>query len=353
MYSDKGSPRKPFGETPCTQLHQLLIRAGVSKSMMESQERCPENQRRQWYQEQYISAFGLSKNDLKFLDALSTLFLTGEVSYYNNGYQHYRSILEGHSWVVDLLEPNIPQLMSAGLIRFPRLNGDERYRLIHRTFFELTPPAKDIIKYDWAGEGIGDEGEGMVHRLGMWIAYFWLSETYGATERGCPDERYLIVNRYPTVNGFELDVAVRYIGGGIDGDPDPKTAVEIEADSLHMESTMNDIRKMGNACRDTIWVFPKREVLSAVVNEAVYRGVFEEMRPVPDTLALRGHRDTWTKRLKNAEPSGDLPIEYNPVRRVYTYEGLIDELRETRSDLFHDTTYGYRSDRERAQKDSD
>lgn len=334
-------------------LHRELMDAGVTSTARASHDRIPANQRCDWYRTQYAKHFDLRSRDFLFLDVLADLFLEGEVNYTTeDGCSHYRTILEGHSWLVEYIEPNLTALKKAGLLRYPKINGEERKRLNHRTFYELTPSAKHIINNDWSGEGIGEEGEGIVHRLGVWITYFWLSEKYCNHEHGDPHSAGLLVNRYPSFQGTELDLTVEYFGltGTVENSiwDRPKTIVEIESDSKHLEDSERDAYKMGHVCRDTVWVFPTRSVLADVVNEMLIRGFASNMdftSLIPETLPLRGHRDTWNKRLETAETNRE-KVDFFPIRRVYTYQGLADELRnEMCPELFFDTSSGYWSDK--------
>lgn len=323
-----------------TRRHQALLETGKLDgghySIKRRRRVLSKEQRTRWLREQYKKLLGLSDSDLQFVAALANLEVNGVVHFVDSEGEpvtrdHF--ITEGHKWLVDRLEPDLRRLLDAGLIRKPHINGEPRERLIHRTFFDLTPSGRDLINIDYSGEGVGDLGEGVVHRLGVHLYYWWAQKRWDEWDHELVD---LESTRYPVIDGREYDVVVKnHLALEFqDGSEPPWVVAEIETDSNHWDGLEADALKLGHTRARSVWVFPNREVLVECLNELTMRGYCGLQYPVPKTLAMRNHRDTYNKRLKEVDYETS-NVNYSPVDYVYTFTSLVDDLKDWRPELFY------------------
>lgn len=320
-------------------LHQGLIDKGVSKETIEVRgwnANTTEN-KINWLRDKYNELYWFDNDDWKFLYALKQLNREGQLTVTYSGERHRYYLPQGHRDIVSLADPDLEKLQKAGLIRRPLLNGEPRKRILKRTFWELTPSAKDCFDVDWSAPNEGDMGEGLVHRLGVWLGYWWAVERY--EEKTHELHAQTDVKRYHNVDRNVLDLSVEFFHDESGTADAQEAAIEVEADSRHMHDTERDVWKMGNVTPETIWIFPTREVLVDVLQEMSLRG-FTGLNPdeVPETLAVQNHRDTYNHRLEatgRTAPTAWSSMTYHPMGEVYTYSAITADLKETRPELFH------------------
>lgn len=287
-------------------------------------------------QKHYREKLGITEDDFWFIECIGHLEVQGVVHIHDGQgtpitRDHY--LTEGHRWVVDRFDPDIERLREVGLIQKPHVDGDPRDRIIYRRFWDLTPSGRDLVDIDKAGVNIGDPGEHVVHKLGHHMTRWW------AEEQWCGNDFHEIES-YPTVNGAELDFCVWSLGGfqfidGKDVDKHVRRAFEIETGVSDPSGDLqNDALKLAHTRGDSIWAFPNREVLVKALDELTLRGYTGLNHPIPETLAIRNHRDTYNKRLAEAKPE-NTHLPYDAVDRVMTYKQLVDDLKEWRPELFY------------------
>jgi hypothetical protein len=203
--------------------------------------------------------------------------------------------------------------------------------MIRRRFWDLTVSGRDLVDIDYSGEGIGDPGEHVVHRIGIHLVRWWCEERWDRA-------RHMEFETYPTIEGAQLDYVVWNKGGyqnvqGEDIDKHPLHLWEVETGFSDWGDLEGDAHKLAFLRGTSRWVFPNREVLVEVLDQLTMRG-YTGLETVPKTLAVRNHRDTFNKRLKESEPE-ITDLNHPPVDRVLTYQSLVDDLKELRPELFY------------------
>lgn len=289
-------------------------------------------------QKHYREKFDVAEQDLLFLECIAHLEVRGSVHLLNsNGEQATREyyLTEGHRWVVDRFDPDLDTLRKLGLIQKPYIDGESRERIIHRRFWDLTSSGRDLVDIEFSGENVGDPGEHVVHKIGHHLTRWWSSEKWG-------DNDLLENESYPTVDGAQLDFCVWNKGGfqfvdGEDVDKHTRHVFEIETGTSDVDGIVSDASKLAYARGDSWWVFPTRAVLVKALDELTLRGYTGLNRPIPETLAVRNHRDTYNKRLESSEPEIEW-LNHPPVQHVMTYKQLVDELKQWRPELFYGTS---------------
>jgi hypothetical protein len=338
-----------YGSDGRPELHEGLIQKGISKATIQVRgyKHNPAENKIRWLHDQYDKLWHTTENDWKFIEGLTRLHRNGQVLLLNNGPDRYYYLPQGHRWLVEAFDPDLDKLQKAGLIRRPSINGEKRERIMKRTFWELTPSAKDLSDTEWSGDGEGDMGEGVVHRLGVWLAYWWVVETHEKL-----DHEYhanVLAKRYHRVNGSVMDVSVEYTNGEPRDTQSQELVIEVEADSRHVEATDADVWKLC-AQRRNAWIFPTREVLVDVLQEMSFRGYTGlDESEIPETLAVRNHRDTYNHRLDRVNgraPEAWQSMMYHPMQEVYTYALIAEDLREVRPELFRGESKESRDKRE-------
>lgn len=284
----------------------------------------------------YREEFPLTESDLKFVAALGYLEIDGKIFFEHPETDervtrtHY--ISEGHRWLVDWFEPNIDLLERLDLIGPPYIDSEPRERIINRRFYNLTPSGRDVVDRTFSGENTGDVGENVVHRLGMHLTRWWAEEKWDWNEQ-------MSSEMYPTIEGAELDFCMWQEGGlqfvgGKDVDKHTRHVFEVETGTSDVAGIESDARKLAYLRGDSWWVFPTRDVLVGVLDALTIRGYTGLSIPIPETLAMRDHRDTYNKRLERVEPEIS-ELNHPPVNRVVTYKQLMDELKQWRPELFY------------------
>jgi len=86
--------------------------------------------------------------------------------------------------------------------------------------------------------------------------------------------------------------------GGEDIDKYVRHAFEIETGTADVSGMESDAQKLAYFRGDSWWVFPAGAVLVKALDELTLRGYTGLSRPIPKTLAVRNHRDTYNKRLE-------------------------------------------------------
>lgn len=283
----------------------------------------------------YLEEFPLTETDIQFVAGLGYLEIDGKLFFEDpeTGERitrdHY--ITEGHRWLVDYLDANIELLEELGLIGPPHIDGEPRERIIKRRFWNLTPSGRDLVDRTFSGENVGDVGENVVHRLGVHLVNWWCKERWGCTH-------HMEFEMYPSVQGAEMDYLVWNKGGyqsvqGEDVDKHPLHLWEIETGYSDWGDLEGDVHKMAHLRGTAWWVFPTRDVLVRVLEEMSMRG-YTGLDGVPETLAIRDFRDTYDKRLEDAEREMT-ELNHPPVERVRTFKQLADDLRDSRPELFY------------------
>ena len=292
-----------------------------------------------YLRKKYQEEFPITEDDLSFVIALGWLEIDGKLYFQHpeTGERltrdHY--ITEGHRWLVDRFDPNIELLEELGLIGPPYIDSEPRERIIRRRFWNLTPSGRDLVDRAFTGENTGDTGENVVHRIGMHLCRWWCEERWDwAIEKDVID-----VEPYSHADGSEMDLVVWNEGGyqtvdGEDVDKYPRHLFEVETGMSDWNDLEGDANKMAYLRGDSWWIFPTREVAVKVLDELTLRGYTGLDRPIPETLAMRNHRDTYTKRLQDSDP-GLSHLNHPPVECVLTYKQLVDDLKDWRPELFY------------------
>lgn len=284
----------------------------------------------------YREEFPLTEADLKFVAALGYLEIDGEIFFEHpeTGERVTRThfITEGHRWLVDWFDPNLELLERLDLIGPPYIDSEPRERIIHRRFWNLKPSGRDLVDRTFSGENAGDTGENVVHRLGMHLANWWSEEKWDWNDQMVPE-------MYPTIEGAELDFVMWQKGGlqfvnGEDIDKHTRHVFEIETGTSDVSGIESDATKLAYLRGDSWWVFPNRDVLVGVLDELTIRGYTGLSMPIPETLAMQEHRDTYNQRLEVAEPEIGR-LNHPPVEHVMTFKMLVDDLKEWRPELFY------------------
>ena len=328
-----------YGSDGRPELHEGLIQKGISKVTIQVRgyKHNPAENKIKWLRNKYEICYHLGEDEWWFLEGLMRLHRTGEVLLMKkNGPDRYYYLPQGHRWLVDSFNPDLDTLEKAGLIRRPSVNGEPKKRIMRRTFWELTPSAKDLFDTDWTGPGEGDMGEGIVHRLGVWLGYWWVVEI----QENMNHELHADVRakRYHPVGGSVMDLAVERVHGETGEPQSQEMVIEVEADSRHTDSTERDLWKLCTY-RHNAWIFPTREVLVDVLKEMSFRGFTRLTESnIPETLAVQNHRDTYNHRLDRVNdlaPEAWESMNYHPIQEVHTYASIAADLRELRPELFY------------------
>ncbi|MFC6720728.1 hypothetical protein [Halobacteriaceae bacterium SHR40] len=277
----------------------------------------------------------MSEADLLFIECLAHLEVQGGVHLKNlTGERETRDhyLTEGHRWVVNRFDPDLDKLQDLELIQKPYIDGESRERIIRRRFWDLTSSGRDLVDIDFSGKNIGDPGEHVVHKLGHHLTRWWAKEQWG-------DNDFLEIESFPTIDGAELDFVVWNKGGfqmvgGEDIDKYVRHSFEIETGTADVSGIESDAQKLAYLRGDSWWVFPTRAVLVKALDELTLRGYTGLSRPIPETLAVRNHRDTYNTRLEGSEPEIEW-LNHPPVQHVMTYKQLVDDLKQWRPELFY------------------
>lgn len=285
----------------------------------------------------YREEFQLTEADLKFVAALGYLEVDGEIFFEHpeTGERVTRThyITEGHRWLVDWFNPDLELLERLDLIGPPYIDSEPRERIIHRRFWNLTPSGRDLVDRTFSGENTGDTGENVVHRLGMHLTRWWSEEKWDWNDQ-------MEFEMYPTIEGAELDCVMWQKGGlqfvnGEDVDKHTRHVFEVETGTSDVGGIESDATKLAYLRGESWWVCPTRDVLVGVLEELTMRGYTGLSMPIPETLAMRGHRDTYNLRLEGADPE-IASLNHPPVDHVMTFKMLIDDLKEWRPELFYE-----------------
>lgn len=338
-----------YGSDGRPELHEGLIQKGISKATIQVRgyKHNPAENKIRWLHDQYDKLWHTTENDWKFIEGLTRLHRDGQVLLLNNGPDRYYYLPQGHRWLVKTFDPDLDKLQKAGLIRRPSINGEKRERIMKRTFWDLTPSAKDLSDTDWSGDGEGDMGEGIVHRLGVWLAYWWAVETREKIDHELHAD--VRAKQYHRVNGAVMDVTVERVHDEPGEWQSQELAIEVEADSRHMRATEEDVWKLGWHYNN-VWIFPTRKVLVDVLKEMSFQGFTRlDEDEVLETLAVVNHRDTYNHRLDRVNdlaPEAWPSMMYHPMQEVYTYSSIAEALREVRPELFRGESKESRDKRE-------
>lgn len=240
------------------------------------------------------------------------------------------TILEGHRWIADALNIDFSALQAAGLVERPTLNGEPRDRLLYRRFWQLTPSGRDIVFEPHSGQGVGDPGEQLVHRLGVWLVVFWLQATDA-------DAKFKL-ERYEEIDGHTYDLVQYRAGRGSWPQTDGQVhrAVEVETGLADPQSVETDAKKLGSVPGESVWVFPTKDVLRNVVtalNQRGYVGLDGEQVPGRGNELPAVEIEECQRRVRIATQQADLSWE--AMTQVHTYRELARKLRHIAPEYFY------------------
>ncbi|WP_226042484.1 hypothetical protein [Natrinema sp. DC36] len=326
QHSDGSTKHKKLYE------HCAEVKRGVERRSRRIGEEAKVNYLWKKYREEYP----ITEADLKFVAGLGWLEIDGEIYFkdHETGERVTRThyISEGHRWLVDWFDPNLELLERLDLVGPPYIDSEPRERIINRRFYNLTPSGRDLVDRTFSGENVGDTGENVVHRLGMHLTNWWSEEKWDWNDQMLPE-------MYPTIEGAELDFCMWQKGGlqfvnGEDVDKHTRHVFEVETGTSDVDGIVTDATKLAYLRGDSWWVFPTRDVLVGVLEELTMRGYTGLSRPIPETLAMRNHRDTYNQRLEDVEPEIS-ELNHPPVEHVMTFKMMVDDLKEWRPELFY------------------
>ena len=291
-------------------------------------------------QREYQRCFGIELADWNFLEALARVrnaMTRQTVLPHPDKDPQITDIWKGHAPIRDFYGADIDALLTAGLIRRPRVMGEERKRIIHKPYYVLTAEATDCIDAGVVGPGVGDLGESITHAVG--------ARLYGAFMRKkLKDDCGVRVEYYDDslLDDHEIDVVVYLRLDDADGwrlfsIGEVKTVLSSEQEAL------NSLFKLGSIqapCKH--WIAPRRELINEIISIAAVRGWFS-IGSIPETLALETSRTSnlrsTNQRLEEGEYRGQDnggPI-YVPITKGFSYEMLYRKLKSREPSLFDAT----------------
>lgn len=294
----------------------------------------------------YQDAFGVTPLEWKFLESLASLrnAMTKNIwlvrrpddaAHLTERESILVNLFSGHGVVRDFFEVNIGKLTDAGLLQFPRINGNTRKRLNYKPYYVLTPEAGDCIARRLVGTNIGDLGETVVHSLGARMAGEVLTQR-AKQATGCP-----AIARYyddlETPGNEDLDVLV-YIQHDEGHTHELWAVAEVKTGWSKPSELEDSLYKMGNVrTKRKFWVFPTRDLANRMVEHARTRGWYE-MDAIPESLPLRttlssGIRST-NDRIDDGDFAGKQFVPYPPMTGVLSYRAMYNNLKEIDPALF-------------------
>lgn len=291
----------------------------------------------------YEKCFGICNTDWKFLRALGSVrngMIASTVLTHGEGKTQdciTTTLLKGHGPIRDLFDANINQLVEAGLIRYPRIRGEKRQRVIYKPYYVLTPEATDCIDVGLVGPQVGDLGESVVHAVGARLYGEYMKRRV-ARETG----------RKPTVEYYSdlpldkhtIDIAIylphreKSYGRDLYAVGEVKTALGSDREVLDSMHKMGAVR-----CEHKHWIAPRRELINEILNVAAVRDWYT-LNVVPETLPLEtnpnsGIRST-NDRIAESTFSPDVPGSpmATPLTRGFSYMHLYHAVKKSDPALF-------------------
>lgn len=304
---------------------------------------------RQYLKRRYGKYFDITDADWQFLEALATvrsgmekniIFTHGDGPEQDYIFTH---LLKGHGPIRDLYGANVEQLLEAGLLRQPRIWGEQRRRIIHKPYYVLTPAATDCIETGTVGPGIGDLGESVTHAVGarLYGEYIkqWVRDKTG-------DSTTITYYDDAILDDHDIDIAVRTYPPGQRHKQQLYAVGEVKTVLSSDEEALNSLRKLGAVrCEHKHWIAPRRELINRIVNVAALRGWYT-MDQVPETLALEtapdsGIRSTNDRIAASEYVPRDLGMpQSTPLTAGYSYAMLYREVKQAKPTMFDQPVVG-------------
>lgn len=283
--------------------------------------------------DKYTELLNLTPAHLAALDTIATLARYGKAQLtddHDDPITPTHTILEGHRWIEDTLGIDFSVLEAVGLVVRPSIDGEPRDRLIHRRFWQLTPSGRDVVFESHSGQGVGDPGEALVHRLGVWLALFWV--------QAVSDDSKFTTNRYEQIDEYTYDLVQYRAGRGSWPQTDGRVhrAVEVETGLADPQGLVTDATKLGAVPGESIWLFPNKAVLRKVVsalNQRGYVGLDRERVPGQGDELPAVTIEECQRRVRIGTQQADLPWE--AMTSVHTYRELARKLRKIAPEYFY------------------
>ena len=284
----------------------------------------------------YGKYYGITDADWQFLEALASVrsgLQKNTILTHGEGPQKaciHTHLLKGHAPLRDLYDVDVEPLFAAGLLRRPRICGEERKRIIHKPYFVLTPEATDCIDVGLVGPGVGDLGESVTHAVGARLYGEYMKHRI-SQETG--DSASVTYYDDLILDDYDVDVAVHTYPPGRSHEKQLYAVGEVKTVISREKEALDALHKLGAVqCEVKHWITPRREMINEIVNIAVRRGWYT-MDPVPETLSLEtaagsGIRST-NDRLAASEYVAHgmgMPLT-TPLTAGFSYEMLYRKLK--------------------------
>ncbi|SDR06806.1 hypothetical protein [Natronobacterium texcoconense] len=279
----------------------------------------------------YEKCFGITHAEWKFLDGLAAVRVPSLAPTFlsrsdgNSRESIGMNLLKGHGPIRDFYGANTDRLHEAGLLRYPRVCGAERRRILNKPFFVLTPEATDCIDKGVVGPNVGDLGESVVHALGVQLYSMYMRiRAVRETGKSATAEHYTDI----VLDDYDLDVAIFVYPSGESHKKELYAVGEVKTALSAENEAITAMHKMGGVrCNHKHWIAPKRDLLNKIVNIAAIREWYS-LDEVPETLALEtnsnsGIRST-NERLTESEFCPNVPGSplSTPLTEVHSYTML-------------------------------
>lgn len=291
----------------------------------------------------YTKHFDITHSDWRFLKALASVRngLTQNIVL-THGDENPRdmittNLLKGHGPIRDLYDVQPKTLIDADLLRYPRIRGEQRERIIYKPYYVLTPEATDCISANTTGPGVGDLGESVTHAVGARLYGQFMKHRVTQNTDLKPSIEYyddLILDDH------DIDVAVRVYPPGKSHEKELYAIGEVKTVLGSDAEAINSLYKTGVVqCEHKHWIAPRRELINKIINIAAHRGWYTLDR-VPDTLPLQTRTESGIRstndRIANSDYAVDTPglPPTTPLTEGFSYELLYRELKESDPTIF-------------------
>lgn len=339
MNNTKGSETLADHDELFTRRRCSIDRASIVQDIIAGQYATAQTRLRREYQQ----CFDLEPSDWGFLTGIAavrnamparTILTHGTDEQQDCIFTH---LLKGHGPIRDLFGASIKKLLEAGLLRYPRISGEERQRIIHKPYYAITPEATDCIDEGLVGPNVGDLGESVAHAVGTRLYGEYMRRRFSQMGYEVWIEYYDDL----LLDDHDIDVAV-FVRESDDQNGRTLFSVgEVKTTLSSDQEAINSLVKMGAVrdCPSKHWIAPRRELINEIVNVAAAREWYSINR-VPETLALETTHSSGTRgtndRLEGSEFVADnvgTPLT-TPLTKGFTYEMLYRELKEMEPSLF-------------------
>lgn len=292
---------------------------------------------------EYQQCFDLEASDWGFLNGIAAVrnaMPARTILTYGSSAQEdciFTHLLKGHAPIRDLYGANIETLFEAGLIRYPRISGEERKRIIHKPYYALTPAATDCINEGLVGPNVGDLGESVAHAVGIRLYGEYMRRWFSEMGYDVWIEYYDDL----LLNDHTVDVAVFIRQSDESNGRTLYSVGEVKTTLGSDQEAINSLIKMGAVqdCPSKHWIAPRRELINEIVNIAAEREWYT-MDRVPETLALDMPNSSGTRGTNDRLGESEFIVDNigtpltTPLTRGFTCEMLYRDLKEMEPSLF-------------------